>query len=249
MYLKLHGNATTTPKIRSYIQLSGKDIHELVQELGVTETTVRRWKSRNDTSDRSCRPHTIHRGLTLNEEEVVIALRMLLQLPLDELLEVARRYVNAACSRAGLHRLLKRRNLPPLRETLRDLGGNGWYTNVARIVCPEGKEGFCVLAAVEETSRWVFAEAVHPGDASARRLFAERLLKYAPVPVAEVAVCNDEEGSVADALLVCGVRVVPRSTLPVVLHLDPVPRIEEVSALLRSVTAEYNRLAAGKLPL
>ena len=53
MELNLHANATTTPKVRAYIQRSKKSVAELAAELGVSETTIRRWRGRTTVSDRS----------------------------------------------------------------------------------------------------------------------------------------------------------------------------------------------------
>jgi len=39
--LKLHANATTTSKVRGYIQRSAASVAELAAELGVSQTTVR----------------------------------------------------------------------------------------------------------------------------------------------------------------------------------------------------------------
>ncbi len=58
MELALHANATTTPKIRSYIQRSKKPVAELATELGVCETTIRRWRGRTTVGDRSRRWNT-----------------------------------------------------------------------------------------------------------------------------------------------------------------------------------------------
>ena len=56
MELALHANATTTPRVRSYIQRSKKPVAVLASELGVSETTIRRWRGRTTVSDRSHRP-------------------------------------------------------------------------------------------------------------------------------------------------------------------------------------------------
>jgi hypothetical protein len=40
MELNLHANATTTPKVRAYIQRSSARVAELAAELGVSETTT-----------------------------------------------------------------------------------------------------------------------------------------------------------------------------------------------------------------
>jgi AraC-like DNA-binding protein len=46
MELTLHANATTTPKTRAYIQRSRASVATLAAELGVSETTIRRWRGR-----------------------------------------------------------------------------------------------------------------------------------------------------------------------------------------------------------
>jgi hypothetical protein len=53
MELNLHANATTTPKVRSYIQRSKKNIAELATELGVSQTTIRLWRCFFDPTGKS----------------------------------------------------------------------------------------------------------------------------------------------------------------------------------------------------
>src|SRR6478609_4231141 len=59
MELNLHANATTTPKERAYIQRSKAPAAELAAELGVSETTIRRWRGRTTITDRTHRPKTL----------------------------------------------------------------------------------------------------------------------------------------------------------------------------------------------
>jgi len=108
MEIRLHANATSTPKQRAYIQRSSRPAAELAVEIGVSETTVRRWRARDTGRDR---PHTPHQpATTLNplQEFVVVELRKLLLLPLDDLLVVAREFVCPALSRSALDRCLRR---------------------------------------------------------------------------------------------------------------------------------------------
>src|SRR5437667_11777430 len=93
MELNLHANATTTPKVRTYIQRSKKPVAELVGELGVSETTIRRWRERTTVTDRSHRPKTLSVSLSAMEEALVCELRTRLQLPLDDIVEVMHRCV------------------------------------------------------------------------------------------------------------------------------------------------------------
>jgi hypothetical protein len=53
MHLRLHANATTTPRTRAYIQQSQASTAALARELGIHPRTVARWKARADVADRS----------------------------------------------------------------------------------------------------------------------------------------------------------------------------------------------------
>ena len=68
MDLKLHANATTTPRIRAYIQKSAASNSALARELGIHSRTVARWKGRPDVADRSTRPHRLATTLSDWEE-------------------------------------------------------------------------------------------------------------------------------------------------------------------------------------
>lgn len=76
MQLNLHRNAATTPRMRAYIRDSPASVAALAGELGVSETTVRRWKGRQETDDRSSAPHTPSTRFTAEEEEIAVELRV-----------------------------------------------------------------------------------------------------------------------------------------------------------------------------
>ena len=59
MEIKLHANATTTPRTRKYLQESTNSDRELAQELGISITTVRRWRNRRQISDNHTTRHRI----------------------------------------------------------------------------------------------------------------------------------------------------------------------------------------------
>lgn len=65
MEVRLYANATTTPKQRAYIQRLSRPADELAVEIGVSETTIRRWRARDTVQDR---PHTPHRLATVLSE-------------------------------------------------------------------------------------------------------------------------------------------------------------------------------------
>ncbi len=51
MNIRLHANATTTPKIRRFIRESDRPIAQLAKELHVSEDTIRRWKRRDRVAE------------------------------------------------------------------------------------------------------------------------------------------------------------------------------------------------------
>jgi hypothetical protein len=68
MEMNLHANAATTPKTRGYIQRSTRPVRVLAAELGVSETTIRRWRERTTTADRSHTPKRLMISLSAMEQ-------------------------------------------------------------------------------------------------------------------------------------------------------------------------------------
>ncbi|EQC2550167.1 XRE family transcriptional regulator [Enterobacter sichuanensis] len=107
MEIKLHANATTTPRIRRYLQQSDKSDRELATELGISITTVRRWRNREQVSDKQTTPKVIHKAMRQEQAVLVNALRDILNAPLDELLLLVNNVLGIRVSRATLNRYLK----------------------------------------------------------------------------------------------------------------------------------------------
>jgi hypothetical protein len=74
MQLRLHANATTTPRTRAYIQNSTASPAALARELGIHPRTVARWKTRPDVADRSTRPHRLATAISQWEEALIVEL-------------------------------------------------------------------------------------------------------------------------------------------------------------------------------
>jgi transposase-like protein len=111
MRLQLHANATTTPKTRAYIQTSILSVAELARELGVSETTVRRWRARDATQDRSHARHNLGQSTTPEQEGIIAALRRDAGLSLDDITEVMQRCLAPDLSRSAIWRCLVRQGL------------------------------------------------------------------------------------------------------------------------------------------
>ncbi len=116
MFVRLHSQATTTPKIRADIQASDEPAWVLAERHGTTEQTVYKWRRRDSVEDRSHTPHRLQTTLTPAQEAVAVALRKTLLVSLDDLLAVVREFLNPHVSRSGLDRCLRRHGLGNLRD-------------------------------------------------------------------------------------------------------------------------------------
>lgn len=111
MLTRLHANATTTPKVRAEIQASSEPVAVLARRYSVSETTIRRWRSRTGTEDRSHVRHNLGQATTPVEEAIIVELRTLAGLSLDDITEVMRRCVNPRLARGPVWTALRRAGL------------------------------------------------------------------------------------------------------------------------------------------
>jgi hypothetical protein len=124
MIVRLHKNATTTPAIRAEIQAAPASVssNSLAVKYGRNVGTINRWRRRTTVEDASHRPKQIKATLSPEMEEVVVELRRMLLLSIDDLLVVVREFICPALSRsaldphaAPLRRLQAARSAPPGR--------------------------------------------------------------------------------------------------------------------------------------
>lgn len=75
MTLTLHPLARTTPRTRAELKTEDHSLSDaaLALRYGVTAPTVRKWRSRDSTADRSHRPDTLHCTPSSVQEAVVLA--------------------------------------------------------------------------------------------------------------------------------------------------------------------------------
>jgi transposase len=199
MDLKLHANATTTPKVRAFIQRSKKSVAKLAAELGVSETTIYRWRGRSTVTDRSHTPKRLTTKLTPLEEALICELRTNLQLPLDDITEVMQRCVNAKISRSAVHRCLRRHGLNRRPEPDRPSIGLFEQTPVGfihvdlkHLPALERRRSYAFVA-IDRATRYVYLE-IHQGrDAATAAGFLTRFIAHFPHHVHTILTDNGSE--------------------------------------------------------
>ena len=200
MELRLHANAATTPKTRAYIQRSSASVAELATELGVCETTIRRWRRRTSVGDRSHTPHKLAISLTDIEERLVVELRTSLALPLDDIVEVMRRCVNAKLSRSAIHRCLKRHGISARTVAARERPSTfetsepcGFIHLDIKYLPPLNRQRAYAFVAIDRATRYVYVEIHRDRTAATARSFLERFLVHFPHPVHTILTDNGSE--------------------------------------------------------
>lgn len=181
--------ATTTPKIRAYIQRSDLPVSVLAHELGVSESTVRKWQKREDTDDASHTPHRIPTTLSPEEEYVVVELRKTLCLPLDDLLRVAREFINPSVSRAGLSRCLRRYRVSRLIDLVpkeagqktmkrfKDYDPGFIHIDVKYLPqMPDEANRSHLFIAIDRATPWVYLEILPDKSKSSSQRFLKHLI-------------------------------------------------------------------------
>ncbi|MEO5344272.1 MAG: DDE-type integrase/transposase/recombinase, partial [Gammaproteobacteria bacterium SHHR-1] len=210
MSYQIHPQARTTPLVRKEIQHSAQSQRELAVAYGVSKQTIHKWKNRDSVEDRSHRPHHLNTTLTPDQETVVIELRKAFLLPLDDLLVIAREFINEGVSRSGLARCLSRHGVPSLRDLQaeqRRLEQAGkpvkafktyplGYVHIDLKYLPRMADETrrCYLyVAIERSTRWVHME-IH-GDKSAETAsrFLQNAIDKAPFHIKTILTDNGKE--------------------------------------------------------
>jgi len=213
MVIRLHANATTSPKIRREIQAAPPEVSDsaLAKRYGVTVDTIRRWRGRDSVEDRSHTPHHLQTTLTKAQEDVVVEIRRTLLLPLDDLLVVTREFINPKASRSGLSRCLHRHgvgNLRTLKAELAAAEGEGAVENKAFKVYEPGfihidvkylpllageKQRRYLFVAIDRATRRVFVQVKRSKTAKAARAFLRAVVAACPVRIQKVLTDNGKE--------------------------------------------------------
>ena len=200
MEMRLHANATTTPKTRAYIQTSAASAAALAEELGVSETTIRRWRGRTQTTDRSHAPHRINTGMSDLEERLAVELRASVGLSLDDALEVLRRCIKPDLSRSALHRCWKRHAISARPKAARerpaafatDQPAGFIHVDVKYLTALGGRRDYAYVA-IDRATRFVYVEVLPDRKGATAAAFLKRFLRAFPYPVHTVLTDNGSE--------------------------------------------------------
>lgn len=206
MNIRLHANATTTPKTRAYIQSSSKSNRALAEELGITISTVRHWRRRDDVHDRSHTRKNLLSTLSPAQEAIVIELRRTLLLPLDDLLAVVREFIHPQLTRSALDRCLRRNGVSRLAdltpaepsERVKAKPFKAYEPGYIHIdykylpQMPDETARRYLFVAIDRATRWVYVEIKANKSARSATAFLKAVQAKAPFRIRKLLTDNDK---------------------------------------------------------
>jgi len=208
MSIRIHPQARTTPKIRQEIKDSGLSDREAAKVFNITRATAAKWLKRDDVQDRSHRAHTLHTTLSATQEAIVLSLRQSLYLPLDDLLYITREYINAAVSRAGIARLLKREGMSRLediipkaegetlspKKTFKDYEPGFVHIDIKYLPqMPDETSRRYLFVAIDRATRWVFLHIYGDMTDKSSVDFLRRLKIASPIKITKILTDNGSQ--------------------------------------------------------
>ena len=212
MAFTLHPNARTTPRIRKEIQEAPSTVTnaELAEKYGIHRHTVAKWRKSTSIEDASSRPKHLCTTLDETQEEVVVTLRKMLLLPLDDLLVVVRKFIEPKLSRSALHRCLVRHGVSNLKALQKEMEGEKsssksykpfknyepGFVHVDIKYLPKMKDEKSrryLFVAIDRATRWVYLEIRKDKSARSAQAFLKNLLKEAPFKIRKVLTDNGKE--------------------------------------------------------
>jgi len=207
MTVRLHKNATTTPRIRAELRAAPASVstNSLAREYRLHYRTVAKWRSRPSGEDASHRPHTLHTTLTPEQEEVVVELRRTLLLDTGDLLMLVREFICPTMSESALKRMMRRHGVSSLRELMpkeeaepakpfRRYPPGFVHVDVKYLprMADEASRGY-LYVAIDRATRWVYFEVLPDKRAKTAAGFLERLIAAAPFRIEKVLSDNGPE--------------------------------------------------------
>lgn len=204
---QIHPQARTTPRTRREIQASSEPLTALSERYDITLATARKWKKRDNVEDRSHRPHTLHTTLTAAQEEIVVELRKMLLLSLDDLVVITREFINPAVSRSGLDRCLRRHRVSNLQALLPEEGDKGAKKKTFKDYepgflhidikylpqMPDESQRRYLFVAIDRATRWVYLHIYDNQTEKSAVDFLRRVQKAAPMKIVKILTDNGSQ--------------------------------------------------------
>ena len=195
--MRIHSNATTTPKQRRFFKESSKSCRSLATIYAVSPSTIAKWKGRENVTDKTCRPNIIHYTLEGEEEKLILHLRSY-GLSLDAVVDAVEPMLPHA-KRVTVHRTFVRNGVNQRQKPDKEEHGKfkeypPGYLHIDCFYLPkmEGKKRYCYVA-IDRATRLVFLYVYERRDKHAAVDFLGRCLSFFPFFIRTILTDNGRE--------------------------------------------------------
>lgn len=159
-------------------------------------------------TDKSHRPNTLHTTLTEAQEWLVVELRKTLLLSLDDLTAITKGYINAAASRSGIERCLRRHGIanlaqfkqewygdePPPKKTFKDYEPGYIHIDIKYLPkMSDAKAHPYLYVAIDRASRMVCLAIYPDKTADSAAAFLAKVEQCFPIKIQYVLTDNGKE--------------------------------------------------------
>ena len=203
----VHPMARTTPRTRAEIHESKASLTQVSQTYNISLGTARKWRLRSDHLDRSHRAHQMNTTLSAAQELIVMEIRRLCLLPLDDLVCVTREFINADASRSGISRLLRREGLSRLadlvpkqegedapKKTFKDYEPGYLHIDIKYLPkMPDESSRRYLFVVIDRATRWVFLRTYRDQTERSSVDFLRRVHKVAPFKITKLLTDNGSQ--------------------------------------------------------
>jgi hypothetical protein len=206
MLQKLHKNAKTNYHIRQYIKTSNKPLSDVASELNLNIKTVRKWKNRDDLSDKSSKPLHLRTNLTSYQEDLIVYERKAHKKTLFEIWDSLDKVIPNLYP-MKIYRVLDRWGLSVLPKEIKEadrlvkkfrkytigyLHIDLIYT--PKFVLPDGiKKRFYVFTCIDRVSKLAFVWLTNRKTQYMGKAFLDKVIEFYPYKINYILTDNGLE--------------------------------------------------------
>jgi len=193
-----HMNAKLNKHSREIIQKSQLSTIELSRQYCVNEKTIRKWRGRDFTEDKSTKPHKIHYALTPLEKRLVELVRSTTWMSLDDVVDTVSGIIPVA-NRSNVSRTLQSLGISRIPEEkkaeakkFKEYEPGYLHIDVTYMPKLEGKK-YYLFVAIDRATRAMFYKVYENKTASNATLFLEECKRFFPFYITHILTDNGLE--------------------------------------------------------
>lgn len=189
----IRNRARTTAAVRRAIQDSNESLRVLARRYGINPKTAAKWRKRQDSQDLPSGPRPgRHRGITAEEEEIIVRFRAQTLLPLDDCLYALQARI-PHLTRSTLHRCFQRHGISRLAETAAEADGSialkanpVGQLHIHKAEVRTGDTNHYLFNAIDQASKFVVVMMTRRGDAADAAAFLDALIATIPFRIERI---------------------------------------------------------------